>query len=230
MKRMFWSGPAGTGAAGLLVAIAAAGAAAIVFAGGGSRVTTLTARSVRPVVRVSSTGCSLPAGSQDATAIALSPPAATFAQVGNIMVPQAPTTLGPQHTTADGYPYCFADSPGGALLAAINVWAIATAHTSTQLVQHYAINPPRSAFGKTTWAGYPLTFAGYHLLTFSASRAVVEVVLGVANQGNVQETTPMVWDTKVGDWRLYIPPSGGLATSIVDPSMEGSAFVGWSAP
>ena len=111
--------------AGILVAIA----------GGGSHQTTHStaqhpaASTTTPTSNpTSSTACTLPPGSQAIPSS--SPPAGTqWATVGSMQVPQAPNLYGPQRTHGV-FNTCFARSPSGALLAALNLWAEGTASGS----------------------------------------------------------------------------------------------------
>ena len=129
--RAYWSKPVGLLSAGVLAVMVIGGGAALVFAGGGSAPRAATAAPA--LVQASSSGCSLPAGGQDVSSVELSPPAvAGWHQVGNMEVPEAPATLGPEHESG-GWFYCYEHSPGGALLAAIGVWASGTAASATQV-------------------------------------------------------------------------------------------------
>jgi hypothetical protein len=47
----------------------------------------------------------------------------------------------------------------------------------------------------------------------------------VYDRGDVEVTTPMVWVPGLGDWRLDVPASGSVSSSVVDPSLAG--FVEW---
>lgn len=115
--RVFWSAPIGVVSVCLLAAVVMAGAAALIFSNGRSATGAVTGAPAP--VRASSSGCSLPAGSQDVSQVQLSPPAIVGShQVGNMEVPQAPATLGPEHRRGDWF-YCYQQSPAGALLAAI---------------------------------------------------------------------------------------------------------------
>ena len=86
------------------------------------------------------------------------------------------------------------------MLAAIDVWASGTAASAAQVARHLAVNvTPREA--------------------------VIEVVFDVYDKGDVEVTTPMVWVARLGDWRLDVPASGSISSSVVDPSLAG--YVAW---
>lgn len=220
--RAFWSAPIGVLSACVLGAVVIGGAAALLFGGGGSATRGVTAASA-PVVATSS-GCSLPVASQDASSVELSPPAVVgWHQVGNMEVPEAPATLGPEHESG-GWFYCYQHSPGGALLAAIDVWASGTAATAGQVARHLAVNVTPQALGSDELPP-GLSLAGYQFMSYTPRDAVIEVVFDVYDRGDVEVTTPMVWVPGLGDWRLDVPPSGSVSSAVVDPSLAG--YVAW---
>ena len=154
----------------------------------------------------------------------LSPPAIVgWHQVGNMQVPEAPARLGPEHESG-GWFYCYQHSPPGALLAAIDVWASGTAATAAQVARHLAVHvTPRALGSDKLPAG--LSLAGYQYMSYTPHEAVIEVVFDVYGEGDVEVTTPMAWVPGLGDWRLDVPASGAVSSSVVDPSLAG--FVAW---
>lgn len=222
VRRAFWSAPVGVLSAWLLAAVVIGGAAALIFAGSGSP--PQPAAGVPAPMRESSSGCSLPASSQDVSSVQLSPPAIVgWHQVGNMEVPEAPATFGPEHWSG-GWFYCYQRSPAGALLAAIDVWASGTAATASQVARHLAVNVTPAALGSGELPP-GLSLAGYRYMSYTPRQAVIEVVFDVYDRGDVEVTTPMLWVASVGDWRLDIPASGSVESSVVDPSLAG--FVAW---
>jgi hypothetical protein len=206
----------------LLAAVVIGGGAALIFRSRGSVPRAATAAPTR--VRASSSGCSLPAGSQDVSSVQLSPPAIVgWHQVGNMEVPEAPATLGPEHRSG-GWFYCYQHSPGGALLAAIDVWATGTAASAAQVARHLAVNVTPRALGSDELPP-GLSLAGYQYMSYTPREAVIEVVFDVYDKGDVEVTTPMVWVPRLGDWRLDVPASGAISSSVVDPSLAG--YVAW---
>ena len=223
--RAFWSKPIGLLSAGVLALVVIGGGAALMFGGEGS--TPKAATPVLAPVRASSSGCSLPAGGQDVSSMELSPPAIVgWHQVGNIEVPEAPETLGPEHESG-GWFYCYQHSPGGALLAAIDVWASGTAASATEVARHLAVNVTPRALGSDELPP-GLSLAGYQYMSYTPREAVIEVVFDVYDRGDVEVTTPMVWVPGLGDWRLDVPASGSVSSSVVDPSLAG--YVAWRVP
>ena len=220
-RGVYWSRPAGVLSAGLLVAIVIGGGAALLFSGGSAR---RPAPATPALVSASGSGCSLPAGGEDVSSVQLSPPAITgWHQVGNMEVPEAPATLGPQHQSG-GWFYCYQRSPGGALLAAIDVWASGTGATATQVARHLAVNVTPAALGSDQLPP-GLSLAGYQYVSYTPREAVIEVVFDVYDRGDIEVTTPMVWVPGVSDWRLDVPASGSISSSVVDQSLAG--YVPW---
>ena len=218
----FWSAPLGVMSVCLLAAVVVGGGAALILGGGESAPRAETGG--LPTVRASSSGCSLPAGSQDISSVALSPPAIVgWHQIGNMEVPEASATLGPEHQSG-GWFYCYQHSPAGALLAAIGVWASGTAATAAQVARHLAVNVTPQALGSDELPP-GLSLAGYQYLSYTPRAAVIEVVFDVYGKGDVEITTPMVWVPGLADWRLDVPASGSVSSSVVDPSLAG--YVAW---
>lgn len=224
-RRAYWSRPVGLLSAAVLAVIVIGGGAALILARGRSAPRAATAPPAP--VQANSSGCALPAGSQDVSSVELSPPAIVgWHQVGNMEVPEAPATLGPEHESG-GWFYCYQHSPGGALLAAIGMWASGTAASATQVARHLAVNVTREALGSEELPP-GLSLAGYQYMSYTPREAVIEVVFDVYGRGDVEVTTPMVWVPGLGDWRLDVPGSGSVSSSVVDPSLAG--YVAWSVP
>jgi len=222
-RAAYWSTGGGMIAAGVLAAIVIGGGAALIFGGRHQSAPHRAAAAASPAT--SNTGCSLPAGSRDVSEVAVSPPAVSgWAQVGNMQVPQAPSTFGPQHTSGI-WTYCYAHNPAGALLAAIAMWADTTAATSTAVARHLAVNIPPGALGNDELPSY-VELAGYRYLSYTPQRADVEIVLSAYDKSYAEADTPMVWDSAINDWRVSLPPSGSLAAAPIDSSLQG--YVPWS--
>ncbi len=170
--------------------------------------------------------CSLPAGNQGVPST--SPPTGvTWAVVGSMSAP-ASATLGPQHEV-HGVDVCFAHSPSGALLAAIDLWAEGSnqAVSPAVLFQTRAVGAPASLGNDSHLdSNGPVQLAGYQITSYSLSDANIEVVLQGPQGALLSVLTPLVWAH--GDWK-YIFPAGGV------PDMErlagttlGAPYVPWS--
>jgi hypothetical protein len=171
----------------------------------------------------SSIACTLPAGDQSIPAA--SPPAGTtWNQVGSMQAPQAPSTLGPQHTKGV-WNTCFAHSPSGALLAAFNLWAEGTAANPNQVFHLLAIGAPASVGNNLRLDSQgPVQFAAYKYQSYTPSTARVLIVIR-GPQGTLGSfTTTMRWVG--GDWKYVFPLGGQLAAQVI-PDLTG--YVQWSA-
>lgn len=110
------------------------------------------------------------------------------------------------------------------MIAAIDVWASGTAASAAQVARHLAVNVTPRALGSDELPP-GLSLAGYQYTSYTPSEAVIEVVFDVYGRGDVEVTTPMVWVPGLGDWRLDVPASGSVSSSVVDPSLGG--YVAW---
>ena len=190
-----------------------------------STATQPTASTTTTTRTVSSTGCSLPAGSQAIPST--SPPTGTmWATVGAMQAPQAPTVYGPQRTKGI-WDTCFAHNPTGALLAAINLWAEGTTTAPASAVfQRLAVGAPRDLGSNENLdaaAGGAVQLAGYKYGSYTPANAQISVVLQGPQGTLVAFVTPMTWHD--GDWK-YVFPTGGTPSYQVIPALAG--YVPWS--
>jgi hypothetical protein len=139
-------------------------------------------------------------------------------------VPEAPKTLGPERTHGV-FNTCFAHSPAGALLAALNFWSEGTAAPSGEVYRHLAVNVPAAALRTSSRldSSGPVQWAGYKYDSYSSSKAQVSVVLQGPRGKLVAFVTPMLWVN--GDWR-YSFPQGGVPALETIPDLTG--YVSWS--
>jgi hypothetical protein len=207
--------------AGIIIAVSGDG-------GGGHHTTTkppvaqgTTSSSSTPAGN--STACTLSAGDQ-AIPSASPPAGTTWNQVGSMQAPQAPSTLGPQHTSGV-WNTCFAHSPSGALLAAFNLWAEGTAADPNQVFHRLAVGAPANVGNSVRLDSQgPVQFAGYKYESYTSSTARLLIVIR-GPQGSLGSfTTTMRW---IGnDWKYVFPPGGQLAAQVI-PDLTG--YVQWSA-
>jgi hypothetical protein len=183
----------------------------------------------RPATTTISTACTLPAGNQNIPQLA--PPAGTsWGQVGAMSVPQASTTLGPEHISGL-WNTCFAHSPSGALLAALNFYAEGTAAPSGQVYRRLAVNAPaaalRTASNLDAEAGGAVQIAGYKYDSYAPSEAQVTVAVQGPKGAYEAIATTMTW---VGtDWRYQFPPNGTPSVEILGSAQLAAPYVAWSA-
>jgi hypothetical protein len=223
-------------AAGVVVVVAHHGHKATTAQGTGTQTQVVVGKSTAtsspstpaPTSTTVSTACSLPAGSQAIPSG--SPPAGTtWGVVGSMSTPQAKQTLGPQHT--DGvFNTCFAHSPAGALLAAINFWAESTAAPAGIVYKNLAVDVPAAALKTTTdtftGQGGSLQLAGFEYQSYASSRALISVVLQGQHGALEAVVTPMVWVN--GDWRVQFPVSAAFSEQVLQGSTVTSPYVPWS--
>ncbi|MGO9955976.1 MAG: hypothetical protein ACLP50_08335 [Solirubrobacteraceae bacterium] len=139
-----------------------------------------------------------------------------------MQVPQAPSVYGPEHTNGI-WNTCFARSPSGALLAALNFYGEGTAASEGALFEHLAVDyPAAAAAGPTLDAHGPVQFAGYRYGSYTPSRAVIQVALQGQYGRIVAVVTQMVWSGS--DWRFTTPTAN--ASMAVIPDLSG--YVPWS--
>jgi hypothetical protein len=215
-ERSPWSKPSVMLSAMFVFALLLAGIAVTIFGGGnsthhsqpGAHASTGSsgAGSPAPASRPAAAGgCSLPAGSQ--TVPYNSPPAGTtWNQVGSMETPQAPSTLGPQRTSGV-WNTCFAHSPSGALMAAFNLWAEATAASPSDVFHRLGLGAPANLGNNDRLdAQGPVQFAGYKYGSYSSTAAQIFVVIRGSQGGLEAAGTTMHWTGS--DWRYVFPPQG----------------------
>jgi hypothetical protein len=142
-----------------------------------------------------------------------------------MQVPQNRQVFGPQRTNGV-WNTCFAHSPSGALLAAMNFWAESTAAPSGEVYRHLAVDVPSQAFKTTSRLDDegPVQFAAYKYQSYSSS--IAHVIVVIKGPGGALEAagTSMQWTGS--DWRYAFPPGGTPALQTI-PDLTG--YVQWSA-
>ncbi len=183
-----------------------------------------TTTAVAPA-KTSTTACTLAPGNQTVP-YGSQPSGTTWAQVGAMSVPQAPSTLGPQHD--DGtWATCFAHSPSGALLAAMSFIAEGTINPPGEVLRRLAVGapqqlPPCDQGGPLVTTTPTLQIAGYQYESYSPTVAMLNVALQVPKGYDAAALT-MEWSGS--DWRLRFPP-GGCAPQKQIADLTG--YVSWS--
>ena len=179
--------------------------------------------------------CSLPSGSQDIPSTA--PPGdVTWNVVGSMNVPQS-SSLGPQ-TTRNGLDVCFAHSPSGALLAAMNYYAEGTSSTVTarQLAEQLSVNVPKALLSQAgngasgeleSAAGGPVQIAGYKFDSYSPAQATCDIVIQGPKGAFVSISTTMIWTGQ--DWRYSWPADNNPSMEVLQEQILAAPYVPWSA-
>ena len=228
-------------AAGAVLALIVALGVVVAISGGGTKSTTAApptdasppaAGSTRAApVASNSGGCSLKAGSQVVPTSA--PPNTRWELVGSMAAPSAPALYGPEKDIG-GFRTCYADSPTGALFAAVGFWAAGTALPDADVLQHLAAHTAvrnqairdaraRGSVPSLANGSHP-QIAGFSFLSYSPSTATINIAFRVQN-GLVTAPTTMQWEA--GDWRYVIPPTGNPGGGQV-PTLDG--YVAWGTP
>ena len=179
------------------------------------------------IPKQSSGACTLPPGPQQLPSSA-PPPHTTWESVDAMVVPQAPSLYGPQHTSG-GYSTCFAHSPAGALLATLNFYGAATTNPPGQVLRHLAVGvpatlPPADRGGGLDSGGNGnVQIAGYRYDSYTPTKANIAVVLTSSSRPTlIAVSTQTVWIH--GDWKVLYP-TGGTAPQSQIPNLDG--YVRW---
>lgn len=184
--------------------------------------TTTTSSPQGTVTALTKGPCTLPPGPQTIPSHA-HPTGTTWQTVDAMVVPQAPKTYGPQHTKS-GFNVCFAHSPTGALLAALNLYAAATTNPPEVVFKNLAVSVPSYIKDKTELDDGQgnVEIGGYRYQSYTQSRASLTVVLSYPNGAYEAVVTNLVWTH--GDWKV-VYPSGGVAPHSQLNSLSG--YVPW---
>ena len=177
-------------------------------------------------VRTGAAGlCSLPAGDQQVPSASY-PEGTSWQPVGTMVIPQS-STLGPQHLEK-GVNVCFAHSPSGALLAAMNLMGEGTTETSErQVFDTLAIDVPAAVTTEPAVqdGDSAIQIAGYKYDSYSPTDAVIDVVLRHQQGGLSVFHAPMRWTGN--DWKYVFPPEGPISSTLNGAQVE-PPYVAWS--
>lgn len=150
-----------------------------------------------------------------------------WSRVGTLEAPSFPAH-GPKKTTKDGYRYCYAKSPEGAVAAGMNYVAMTgdPAVVPQLLKEMYAEGPGKKAALKSAEEG-PLgsdsdsegQMAGVRLLAYGTDRARVDVALVYAEFGPekiASVTVDLRWED--GDWKVVTREDGEMVIPLTTSS------------
>ena len=229
-------------AAGLVGAVAAAGAVLLVGGTGAGEPAAVAAAPAavpaapepaapEPVAAQQSSACGLPDGPQEVPYAA--PAGGRWELVGRTAAPTAPGLFGPERTT-DALRSCYAHSPTGALHAAAGAFAATGVPAMVEpLVRELtAAGPGRDAAlrrlaaeglgsGESSDGGAQV--AGFDVVDYAGSSATVDlafrVVTGDGRSGYVSWPVDLRWED--GDWKLVLDPDGGFPRPQQLPGLAG---------
>lgn len=170
--------------------------------------------------------CGLARGDQSKPAAA--PADTKWELVGKIAAPTSPKQYGPGQTAASGLRSCFAQSPMGALYAAVNLTALSASGKAALVFEQLAVpGPERDAMLKETPSpvqdSVTAQVAGFAIRSYDSDQAVIDLAFKGDNGAFVSIPVPLRWYG--GDWKFVVPASGSTgAHQIADLS----GYVKWA--
>ena len=210
-------------------------AAAPTSTGATSRTRPGAARTSVPTTapRATASGCHLPAGSQDVLSVA--PAGITWQLWQGIALPYS-KTAGPELVQGD-VARCYAHSPLGALLAAVQISYRFTVSSDWQPIVYEQVmsGPGRNALIRMEKAAAkqpnppspPGTYtqvAGFSFVTYTPEVAVIDIVSRSDNGVMQVGTYTVQWSND--DWKLMLQPDGSF-TPPVQPVSSLVGYVEW---
>ena len=138
--------------------------------------------------------------------------------VGTLEAPSS-TAHGPGKSEDNGFRHCYAKSPEGAVMAAVNYVAMTTDPLIVpDLVEHmYAEGPGKDAVredleeeGAGADRGTPGHTGGARLLAYGADRARVDVALVIEGPNAAMGSTPIDLRWEKGDWKVVTRDDGEM--------------------
>ena len=183
-------------------------------------------------------------GSQNGSACGLAPgdqqipttaPEADWELIGTVAAPTAPDTVGPADTR-DGVRRCFAQSPTGALFAAVNFVATTSdADLRADAVRQLAARGAgrnaalKAATSDSSGAGEASStkfqVAGFAVLNADERASAVELAFRANTGALIRLPVSLRWEQ--GDWKVVLPPDGDLYAALGSlPDLTG--YIPWS--
>lgn len=178
--------------------------------------------------------CGLP-GFETSGTVSEPPTDATWTQVGAQAIPISPSA-GPGVVEESQVRYCYAHTPEGAVLAAMNLYAWGVAGTSDPVgvVENGIAEGPgydealSMATGRSAEppSNDPaIQIVGFQVVSYASDAASVSVAFASGLElGYAQQTLELLWDR--GDWRVRATLDGSLPPATVTPDLAG--YVLWS--
>lgn len=172
--------------------------------------------------------CGLPGNDETALGAA---PESDWELVGTMAVPAAPEISGPG-TVEDGLRTCFAQTPTGALYAAVNILATGFYGDTAKVYQELtADGPARDAAleairnGEIVGGGEAprIQIEGFIFQKYTDEAAVVDLAFRTSDGGLGSISTVLIWED--GDWKQDLPQNGGTN---IDKLIDLSDFLTWS--
>ena len=159
-------------------------------------------------------------------------PAAQWALVGTFAAPTVPGQ-GPGIVEQDGFRSCFAHTPTGAVVAAVNLAALGSYPPVRERFNTQALAPgagrevvlSRPAAGGAS-DGPRLQLAGFRLLRYTGDQADVDLALLTSTGSMLGFTGYLVWAE--GDWKVRLADDGSDLSS-VSPISTLDDYIPWQA-
>ncbi|WP_156887615.1 hypothetical protein [Propionicicella superfundia] len=190
-----------------------ASSAAATAAGTASTGTAASAGSTTSAVAAGGSVCGLPG--YVASGTVTSPPVVDWQYVGVTAAPHS-ATAGPGRVEPDGFRYCYAHTPEGAILATANLLAVTSdlVRFRERLVDRTLVPGPgaevvRKNTGSNQDQDTSVRVAGFRLLSYSADKATVDLVARIASQG-AYVSFPFDLQWVEGDWRVVVRDDGSF--------------------
>ena len=188
---------------------------------------------VTPAATAPVTEGSCPDGPVEMSGTATTGPDATWVLVGKMAAPTV-ADAGPAVVDEDGYRHCYARTPVGALVAAVNLAAMGSEPSLVGRLASDALVPgalrdrllasPQPSSSST--GGGQLR--GFRMVSYDGSKAVVELGMQANNGGYGSVMVELVWHD--GDWRYGVRGDGAAQDLAVTyswpPSLVG--FILWA--
>lgn len=160
-------------------------------------------------------------------------PEAIWSLVGTVAAPEV-DGAGPLVVDPDGYRHCYARTPTGALVAALNLGAMGSDPALAQRIAQDGLVPGAlrdrllSTPAASSGSGGSAQFAGFRMVSYDGATAVVDVGMRAANGGYGSIMAELVWHE--GDWRYSVRGEGAgqelAVTYSWPPSLTG--YIPWS--
>ena len=179
---------------------------------------------------VAASVCGLPPSEDTALGTA---PDSNWELISGIAVPSEPSMVGPGMVSDDGFRWCFAHSPKGALYAAVNIFALGS--TGDLAIQERIVEdltapgPGREeAFdniGPASTAGPSIQVAGFQLRSYDGRSAVVDLAFRTSAGAVGHVVMPLEWVG--GDWKITVGDNGQLINEPVQLN-DLNDYISWN--
>lgn len=160
-------------------------------------------------------------------------PETIWSLVGTVAAPEV-DGAGPLVVDPDGYRHCYARTPTGALVAALNLGAMGSEPALARRIAEDGLVPGplrdrlAASPAASSGSGGSAQFAGFRMVSYDGTTAVVDVGMRAANGGYASILAELVWYE--GDWRYSVRGEGDgqelAVTYSWPPTLAG--YIPWS--